>query len=78
MTKASDWKKEWLEMPEYDNEWIKPYKSIKLSFRTEEDYKKFAELLGQNLTEKTKGAWFPKAEKGTTTNLRYTDTEDES
>jgi hypothetical protein len=68
-----NWEEEWVEMPEYDNEWMKPYKSINLKFRTKEDYDKFAELLGQNLTDKTKSAWFPKAERGTTKDMRYTD-----
>lgn len=68
-----DWRKEWIDMPEYDNKVIRPYKSITVHFRNEEDYEEFSVFLKQNLTEKTKSVWYPKAEKGENKNLRYTD-----
>jgi hypothetical protein len=55
-----DWEEHWVGMPEFDQEDNPPYKKIFLNFRNEEDYKAFAKLIGQNLTEKTKSIWYPK------------------
>jgi len=57
-----DWKEHWVGMPEFVQEDKPPYKKIFLNFRNEEDYKAFAKLIGQNLTEKTKSIWYPKLE----------------
>ena len=38
------------------------YKSIKIHFDNENDVQKFADLIGQKITEKTKYLWFPKKE----------------
>jgi hypothetical protein len=57
-----DWEEHWVGMPEFDQEDNPPYKKIFLNFRNEEDYKTFAKLIGQNLTEKTKSIWYPKLE----------------
>jgi len=54
------WRDEWVGMPEYVQESQKPFKELKLRFETEEAYYAFAELIGQALTPKTKGIWFPK------------------
>lgn len=56
------WEKHWQDMPEYKQEDKAPYKTIYVHFRTEEDYNEFAELIGQDLTEKTKTIWHPKLE----------------
>lgn len=58
-----EWKKNWVGMPEYENEANPPYKKIQINFRDEEDYNEFAKLIGQNLTEKTKSIWHPKLDK---------------
>lgn len=55
-----DWEEHWVGMPEFDQDDNPPYKKIFLNFRSEEDYKAFAKLIGQNLTEKTKSIWYPK------------------
>lgn len=55
-----DWEEHWVGMPEFDQEDNPPYKKIFMNFRSEEDYKAFAKLIGQNLTEKTKSIWYPK------------------
>lgn len=55
-----DWKEHWVGMPEFDQEDNPPYKKIFMNFRSEDDYKAFAKLIGQNLTEKTKSIWYPK------------------
>lgn len=55
-----EWRKEWQGMPEYQGLDNKPYHSLIVNFKTKEDYKKFAELILQNLTSKTDTIWFPK------------------
>jgi len=53
------WQKEWKGMPEFIQNDLTPFRSIKVSFRTKEDLDTFAELIGQKLTVKTRAVWFP-------------------
>lgn len=57
-----DWEKEWLEMPEYSHEDKTAEKSLIINFKSQEDVRKFSELIGQKITDKTRSIWFPKAE----------------
>ena len=50
---------EWKGMPEFIQEKKEPFTKINIRFETEEDLMKFAELIGQKLTPKTKSIWFP-------------------
>jgi hypothetical protein len=59
----NSWKKHWKGMPEFDQDNNPPYKTIYLHFRDEEDYKEFAKLVEQNLSEKTKSIWYPKLDR---------------
>jgi hypothetical protein len=59
-----DWKKQWEGMPEYYQENKKPYQSINVHFKTKEDRDAFAELVGQKITDQTKGMSYPKVELG--------------
>jgi hypothetical protein len=54
-----NWKEHWVGMPEYKQNDEEPYQRIILSFRSEQDVKDFATLIGQKLTYKTKSVWFP-------------------
>uniref|UniRef100_A0A6C0JTQ8 Uncharacterized protein n=1 Tax=viral metagenome TaxID=1070528 RepID=A0A6C0JTQ8_9ZZZZ len=58
-----EWKKYWINMPEFVQEDKPPHRRIILNFRSEDDYQNFAKLIEQNLTEKTKSIWYPKLEK---------------
>lgn len=58
-----DYKKEWEGMPEFENKDLSAIKQITVNFMTLDDYKKFSELIGQSLTEKTRSIWYPEAEK---------------
>ena len=58
-----DWKKEWVGMPEFVQEDKQPCQKIIVSFMTEEDVKKFAEVTGCTITDKTKSLWFPEKEE---------------
>ena len=53
----------WEGMPEYDNEDISPYKTIKLHFRNDNDIKEFAEIIKQKITQDTRSMWHPKLER---------------
>lgn len=59
-----NWEEHWIDkgMPEFVQKDNPPYKTIYLHFRNEEDYKSFAKLVKQNLTNKTKSIWYPKLE----------------
>ena len=50
-------------MPEFIQEKQEPYNKITVRFETKEDYEHFAELIGQNLTPKTKSIWHPKLDR---------------
>lgn len=68
-----DWKEEWEGMPEFVQEDSAPYRTIQMHFRNEAHIREFAELLGQNITEKTKSMWHPKLERQNHDDLRYID-----
>lgn len=69
------WKKHWVGMPEFVQENNPPYKKIIISFRNEEDYKEFADLIEQNLSEKTKSIWYPKLDREANSLLRWVEEE---
>jgi hypothetical protein len=66
-----EWKKHWKDMPEFKNDEKKPFKTINVHFRTEEDYYEFAKMIDQNLTDKTKAIWHPKLEKNNLLSRRW-------
>ena len=66
-----EWKKLWVGMPSFEQEDKKPYKTIYVHFRNEEDYKAFAKLIDQNLTDKTKSIWHPKREAQDLFSMRW-------
>ena len=49
----------WGGMPEFQQEKKEPYAKIIFRFDSEADLQEFAELIGQNLTAKTKSSWHP-------------------
>lgn len=61
----------WVGMPEFNQEEQKPFKTLYVHFRTEDDYKEFADLIGQILTKKTKSIWHPKNEITKNSLLRW-------
>ena len=61
----------WPGMPEFTQEDQKPFKTLYVHFRTEDDYKEFAEMIGQILTKKTKSIWHPKNEITKNSLLRW-------
>jgi hypothetical protein len=57
---SKEW--EWANMPEYINNGNNT-RDIIIHFETDEDIKKFSELIGQKITEKTKFIWYPEKER---------------
>lgn len=62
---------EWEGMPEFNQDDATAYRQIKVSFKSEEDVQKFAKLIKQDITEKTKALWYPEAQKAKNTDKRY-------
>jgi hypothetical protein len=60
LTREQFFKKYWKGMPTFDQNDNPPWKQIYLNFRNKEDYEKFAKLVEQDLTDKTKSIWYPK------------------
>jgi len=70
------WEKYWVGMPEFQQEENPPFKRLVISFRTEDDYKEFAKVIGQNLTDKSKSIWYPKLEIEDNSLCRWIDEQD--
>jgi hypothetical protein len=68
-----NWKEEWVGMPEFIQEDLRPYRVINVRFRNEEDVKAFEKLMEQVISPKQKTLWFPKAEHRKASHLRYED-----
>lgn len=68
---SEDINEEWDGMPEFGEKPIfNAYKSLNVHFDDQESVDKFAELVGQKITEKTKSIWYPKKEKEDIKSLR--------
>lgn len=75
---AADQKEtEWRGMPSFNQPDNGPYKQIIISFKTPEDMKKFTEVTGIPMTDKTKSSWFPFREQNKVSDLFYVDTEND-
>ena len=68
-----NWREHWQGMPEFESNDMNPKKDLKINFRSVEDFLKFSEILGQNLTEKTKSVWWPPREKDQNSLRRWLD-----
>lgn len=57
---------EWKDMPEFEQNDKKAFKEIIVRFMNDSDYKAFASLIKQNLSQETKSIWFPKQDQDQT------------
>jgi len=62
---------EWAGMPAFDQEDLSGWKAIVVRFRGPDDYAAFAEAIGQKLTPKTRGIWYPEAPIDRLADKRY-------
>ncbi len=67
------WGKYWQDMPEFVQRDLTPLKSIIIHFKTKDDIENFSKLINQNITNKTKSLWFPKAKINRYINKMYVD-----
>jgi hypothetical protein len=61
-----NWKDHWRGMPEFIQDDLTPFKTIHVHFDNQEHVDRFAELVGQRITPKTRYIWYPRVEKGAT------------
>lgn len=73
MSNNFDWRKEWVEMPEFIQERQEPFAKIIVRFETEDDLNEFAKLIGQKITPKTKSIWHPQLIRGKNAGKRWRD-----
>ncbi len=66
-----EWREQWVDMPEFDQERIPFYKKLAINFESEEDYQKFATLIEQKLTVKTRSIWYPQHKPVKTNIMRW-------
>jgi len=64
---------EWVNMPEYIQNDLTPYRTINVRFRNAKDVEIFEQLMQQKITEKQKTIWFPYAEPRIASIYRYVD-----
>jgi hypothetical protein len=76
LPESEEWKNHWQDMPEFEQEENKTYKTISVHFRNEDDYKAFAKLISQNLSDRTKSIWYPKLEITKNSLLRWIEDEE--
>ena len=57
-TVSEDWKDHWKGMPDFEQE-HEHHKKLTVKFLSEEDLQDFAKLIGQKITNKTRGIWYP-------------------
>lgn len=69
------WKVHWHNMPEFSYRKNEPFKKITMKFYTEDDYKYFANVIGQELSNKTSNIWHPKLMKSDFITRRWVDDE---
>ncbi len=62
--------KEWENMPDYNNK-ERGVKVLIVHFEKEEDVKNFSELIGQEITDKTKYIWYPERAKEKLSELEF-------
>jgi hypothetical protein len=71
-TVSEDPKDHWKGLPEFEQD-KEDWKTLNVKFRNEADMNAFAKLIGQKLTKKTKGIWYPAHEAEENFLMRWTD-----
>jgi len=66
-----DYDKEWQGMPEFEQKDLTSAYQIIVHLASLEDLRAFAELVGQNITEKTRFIWYPEMEERRFMDKRY-------
>ena len=54
---------EWVGMPEYHQEELRPRYQVQVNFSGREDMDKFSRMIGADITPKTRSVWYPPVEE---------------
>jgi len=73
LSEFTNWKKEWVGMPEFSQQDLTPFRVVNVRFKSADDVLQFSKLIGQTITPKQKALWFPFAEFRRASHLRYVD-----
>ncbi len=65
------WEPLWQGMPEFVQDDLEPFKTVKVHFRDTLDQQAFSSLVGQKITEFTQSIWYPQAEIGRFADKRW-------
>ena len=73
MSRSDSWQREWWGMPEFVQQDLTPWKSIKVHFARQEDMDDFAQTVGQRVPGRGPGGsiWHPEADIGHFKDKRY-------
>lgn len=55
------WQDHWQGMPEFEQDDQKPFRTLIVHFKTQDDVNNFVETIKQEITDKTKSIWHPEA-----------------
>jgi hypothetical protein len=66
-----DYEKMWEGMPSFDQDDDTPFKSVVVHFENQEHVDRFAKLVGQTITEKTKFIYYPSQQRENVKDLAY-------
>jgi hypothetical protein len=68
-----DWQSEWgaAGMPEFEQDDNRPFKSLMVHFGNQEEVERFAAVVGQKITLKTRYIWYPALVKNCYADKRY-------
>ena len=66
-----DWKRAWGAMPEYNSHFAMPLQDVTVHLMTEQDREAFSELIGRQITPKTKSIYYPLRDRKVLVDKRY-------
>lgn len=66
-----DWEEKWKGMPACEQKDLQSFQSVRIHFANRKDRQRFAELIGQTVTDLTRSLWYPKAEIGRIADKHY-------
>ncbi len=69
--KGEGWDEEWQGMPEFIQEDLSPFASVKINFKTREDMEDFFKIIGQDMVISSRSIWHPKSKYAELKKLLY-------
>ena len=69
--KGNSWDEDWRDMPEFIQEDLSPFASVKINFKTREDMEDFFKIIGQDMVISSRSIWHPKSKYAELRKLLY-------